>query len=45
MKLFKFRFLFIVKSMKQVVFELLSSEIKLSYKFKPILVFIWNEKA
>ena len=41
-KLLRFKSLFIDRSQRQVVFELCSSEIKLSYQFKTMFVFIWN---
>ena len=40
-KLFIFKSLFAWKSLKQVVFELLSSQIMITYKFKLLLVCIW----
>ena len=40
-KLFKFNHFLAWKSLWQAVFELCSSEIKITYKFKLLPVFIW----
>ena len=39
--LFKFNHSFVWELLQQVVFELCSSEIKITYNFKLKLVFIW----